>query len=612
MNTTRVRLHRHYLITVLCSTLLASCGVVNIQTPVRDSHVSSPVTVNLNWTADMQPGTNVEVTLDGVDISGQFQITGNRTASATVAMTPVFHTLVAGGSIYCWYCSGGSYSQTSTTNSFTVDASPGPSLSLNPSPLNADAGASANGTVSLSSQSPTAVSVTLTPQGGGSFQLNNSAAGQAVQVSVGANQTSAAFSVTGVSAGTGSVQATAAGYSPASSTVNIKPVIVTLSPTSGAPGSSVTVNGRGFLQGASVRFGQTAATTAFVSATVLNATVPSNLNGTQSVTVLAGGQSSNPATFSIGSAGPSPVVFRSSATDVQSFNFTTPGSASIISTQSATASPGSMVVGLSFNGTALVRSSSGNVQSFSVNGAGQITPASSAIATLSPVGAAVAASLNQVIRASATDIQVFSLTGTAFALQGTMSAASSSTGTGVDFAVVAGQSLAIRGYSGGMEASNITTPTAITLRGNNSVGGLSSTGVGVYVTGTRALRAYSNGLEVYDLTPNTPNRIAVNATGGLSGTGVAVTSDAQLARIVRATNSGIEVYQLSGTTITQLGSKNGALSPTGVAVVMKGTRVFRAHSSGVEEYDISTPANITLVSNTPATLSSTGVGIAVR
>jgi hypothetical protein len=615
MNTTRVQSQwwfPQFLLSVLCATLLASCGVVNIQTPARDSHVNSPVAVNLNWTADMQAGTNVEVTLDGADISNLFQVTGNRTASASIVMTPGLHTLVAGGNIYCWYCSGGSYSHTSTTASFTVDVSPGPSISLSPNPLNVDAGTSANGTVTLSSPSPGGVSVTLTPQGSGSFKLNNSIAGQPAQVTLGANQASAAFSVTGVTAGSGTVQATATGFSPATSTVNVKPVIVSLSPTSGAPGSSVTVNGRGFVPGASVRFGQTAATTTFMSATVLNAAVPSNLNGTQNVTVLAGGQTSNQVAFSIATAGPSPVVFRSSSTDVQSFNFTTPGAASLISTQSATASPGSMVVGLTFNGTLLVRSSSGNVQTFNVNGAGQITAASAVTATLSPVGAAVAASSNLVVRASATDIQVFSLTGTTPALQGTMSAASSSTGTGVDFAVVSGQSLAVRGYSGGVETFNITTPTAITLRGNNTGGGLSSTGVGIRVIGTLALRAYSNGLEVYDLTPTTPNRIASNVTGGLSGTGVAVTSDVQLARIVRATNSGIEVYQLSGTTLTKLGSMNGTLSPTGVAVAMKGTRVFRAHSSGVEEYDISAPSNITLAGNTPATLSSTGVGIAVR
>jgi hypothetical protein len=193
-----------------------------------------------------------------------------------------------------------------------------------------------------------------------------------------------------------------------------------------------------------------------------------------------------------------------------------------------------------------------------------------------------------------------------------MSAASSPTGTGIDFALVAGRSLAVRGYSGGVDVFDITAPTAITLRGNYTGAGLSSSGVGLRVIGTKAVRVFSGGIEVYDLTPTTPNRIALNQTGALSGTGVAVTSDAQLARIIRATNSGIEVYQLSGTTLTKIGSKNGALSPTGVAVTMKGNRVFRAQSNGVEEYDISTPADITLVGTIPATLSSTGVGIAVR
>jgi hypothetical protein len=602
----------HLVLPVFCTMMLASCGVVIIQTPATDSRVSSPVAVNLKWTADMQPGTSLEVALDGSDIASHFHVNPDRTANDTIIMNPGPHTLVAGGYIYCWYCVGGSYSHTSSTVHFTVVPPSGPSLSLSPDPIIVDADNSSNGMVTLDPPSSASVSITLMPQGSASFQINSSSAGQSVQVNVPANQQNASFTVTGIGAGTGTIHASATGFSSSAATIHVRPVITSINPNPASGGSTVTVQGHGFMQGAAVHFGQTSASTSVLSATELTTVVPSNLSGTQSVTVVAGGQTSNAIAFSIGVASPSPVVFRSSVSDVQSFNFTSPGSPSSISTQSTVSSPGVMVIGLSFSGAVLVRSSSSGIQTFSVNTAGQLAPGSSVSATLSPVGAAVAVTSNQIIRASASAMEIFSLTGTTPSLQGSISATSSPTGTGIAFAVVSGQPLAVRGYSSGVETFNITNPASVTLRGMNSSGGLSSTGVDLCVVGSTAVRAYSNGIEVYDLTPTVPNRTASDHSGALSGNGVGVASNAQLSRIVRATDKGIEVYQLTGTTLTMLGSKNGTLSPTGVAVTMTGNRVFRAHANGVEEYDISNPSDITLVSNTSATSSSTGVGIAVR
>lgn len=507
--------------------------------------------------------------------------------------------------------------QSEYAGSFSVVAPTTPTLALSPNPINVNAGATGTGTLTLSAASSANLSVTLTPQGSGAFQINNAPAGQAASVTVGANQTTATFTVAGVNASSGTVQAAAPGYTSGSSTVNVKPVITGLSPASGAPGSSVTVTGRGYVPGASVRFGQTAAATNFASSTQLTAAVPANVSGAQQVTVLAANQTSNAIGFTVTAAPPptpSPVVFRSSDSHVQSFNFTTSGSPSPINSLGTTLSPGMLVVGLGFNGAnVLVRSSASDIQTFSVNAAGQLALGSSAPATLSPVGAAILVRSNQVIRASASDIQVFSLSGTNLALQGSLGAALSSTGTGVDFTVINSRSLAVRGYSGGLEVFDITQPSTPSLRGNNNTTvGLSSMGVGVRVIGNRAIRAYSGGIEVFDLTPNNPSRITFNTTGALSGTGVGVDSDSSLSRIVRATNMGIEIFQLSGTTLTKLGAKNGALSPTGVAVAMVGNRVFRAESGGIEEYDISNPANIVLVGRITSTLSSTGVGIALR
>jgi hypothetical protein len=80
-------------------------------------------------------------------------------------------------------------------------------------------------------------------------------------------------------AGTASVTVTTSGgtSSGATFTINPKPTITSLSPssaTAGGPAFTLTVNGTGFLSGAAVTFGNAALATTFVSATKLTAAVP--------------------------------------------------------------------------------------------------------------------------------------------------------------------------------------------------------------------------------------------------------------------------------------------------------------------------------------------------
>jgi IPT/TIG domain len=63
------------------------------------------------------------------------------------------------------------------------------------------------------------------------------------------------------------------------------PTITSVSPTSGTPGTQVTITGTNFESGATVTFGSTAASAVFVSATQLTASVPSVGTGTYSLTV---------------------------------------------------------------------------------------------------------------------------------------------------------------------------------------------------------------------------------------------------------------------------------------------------------------------------------------
>jgi len=66
--------------------------------------------------------------------------------------------------------------------------------------------------------------------------------------------------------------------------LSLWPTMASVSPTSGAPGSIVTVTGKSFQPGALVTFGSTAAVTTFVNSTQLTAVIPA-VTGTMSVTV---------------------------------------------------------------------------------------------------------------------------------------------------------------------------------------------------------------------------------------------------------------------------------------------------------------------------------------
>ncbi len=83
-------------------------------------------------------------------------------------------------------------------------------------------------------------------------------------------------------------------------TTNPAPVISSLSPTSGAAGSSITINGSNLGSSDTVSFGSTAATITSSSSTSLTVTVPSGLAaGAYNVTVTASGSTSNAETFTV-------------------------------------------------------------------------------------------------------------------------------------------------------------------------------------------------------------------------------------------------------------------------------------------------------------------------
>jgi len=109
-------------------------------------------------------------------------------------------------------------------------------------------------------------------------------------------------------AGTASVKVTTSGGTSNAATFTIKPhpAITSLSPSSaktGGAGFTLTVNGTGFVSGATVKFGSAALTTTFVSATQLKAAVPSayiSKAATVSVAVVVPGAiTSNAVSFTV-------------------------------------------------------------------------------------------------------------------------------------------------------------------------------------------------------------------------------------------------------------------------------------------------------------------------
>lgn len=82
--------------------------------------------------------------------------------------------------------------------------------------------------------------------------------------------------------------------------VDTTPTIASLTPTSGPVGSPVTIAGTNFGTTPSVSFGSTAATTSSVSPTSITVEVPASLGlGAVDVTVTAGGETSNAASFEV-------------------------------------------------------------------------------------------------------------------------------------------------------------------------------------------------------------------------------------------------------------------------------------------------------------------------
>jgi hypothetical protein len=411
--------------------------------------------------------------------------------------------------------------------------------------------------------------------------------------------------------GSATVTASASGFQNGSLTVNVHPVITSLSPTSGAPHTVVTINGAGFANGATLNFGNQNLSTTFVSSSQLTATVPIIAAGRQSLTLTINGQTSRGASFLVLGATPSHIVFRSSDTEVQSFDFSNPAQPTPIDHQSATpATAAAPSLGLNGGGN-LLRTTSADIQVFTVTPDGHMAQLAQLSAQPSPTGTAAAANGGTMFRGIDIGLQSFRLSGTSLTLLNSIAGTVSAYGIGLD---VAGN-IAVRAHSAGIDVFDVSNPTNMRLVGTSNTGLPSMTGVDlkIFAGGTRAVRAHSTGIEIYNISqPAAPVLIGANNSGVPSAVGVAVAVSASGTIAVRAHPTGIEIYDLTAATFPQLGTASSAGSPTGVAVAICDSTAFLGLASGIEAFSIANPSNPSRLGDINATPAVTGVASTCR
>lgn len=288
--------------------LIATMGTANVTVADPGGATSTGATFTVNrpppTITSLSPssatvgGAAFTLTINGTSFGSGAKVKWNGTAMATTYFSSTMLTAAVPGSLIA---TPGTASVTVTT---VIGTSAGTTFTINPPPPTI---------ASLSPSSATA--------GGASFTLTingtNFVSGATVQWGttalttsfVSASQLTAAVPAGLIAtAGTASVTVTTTAGTSGGATFTIKTppsTITSLSPSSAKAGGAaftLTVNGTNFVPGATVKWGTTALTTTFVSASQLTAAVPAGLiaaAGTASVTVTTTAGTSAGSTFTI-------------------------------------------------------------------------------------------------------------------------------------------------------------------------------------------------------------------------------------------------------------------------------------------------------------------------
>jgi hypothetical protein len=328
---------------------------------------------------------------------------------------------------------------------------------------------------------------------------------------------------------------------------------------------------------------------------------------------------------------PTQLVFRSTDSEVESFDFSDPAHPAEIDHQPATPAgvpsppgcrpqdctgPASPSLALDTAGH-LLRTTIGDVQVFNVTADGHLTLLAGLSVQPSFTSLALAANGTTIFRAIDVGLQSLQLNGSLLGSPSLVNGTVSAANVGLD---VFG-TIAVRAHPTGIDVFNVTNPANMRLLGIGT-GTVSLTGVDakIFARGTRAIRAGSSGIEVYDLSqPAAPQLMGANNTGTPSFGQVAIVVDVGGARAVRITNNGIEVYDLTAVGFPRIdnctpnnGNCGSTASTTGVAAAISGNTVFRGLTAGAEAFDITNPRAPVRLGSIPATSAFAGVGLTGR
>ena len=217
-----------------------------------------------------------------------------------------------------------------------------------------------------------------------------------------------------------------------------------------------------------------------------------------------------------------------------------------------------------------------------------------------------------VFRSGSGDVQSFALSSTnAWSLLDTQSATPSPGNFVVGLALTAAGQL-LRTSASDVQIFTIGSTSTLALASTTAAATLSGTGASIATSGTMVVRGSNSGIQTFTLSGSTLTAAGIG-NGGLASTGVGV--DTTGTRAVRATSTGIEVFTLgSGAVPTSFGSNmSGAQTSTNPAVRIfaGGTRAVRAHDSGIEIYDI-TLTNVPRTGFAPGGPSASGTAVALN
>jgi hypothetical protein len=557
--------------------LLSGCNVVIKNPPDQATVLIPAVAVNVDLPPFYRAGT-FGAQLNDADITSQFTVDAqNRTADANLTLIPGQYILDVTA---CWIININFFLQPPWPTQGCSSARAQfnrvqPSLVLAPSGL----------TVPVSQINSATVQAIPAPTSNLIVTLSSTPVGKLsapAYVTVPANSATAInIQLQGMAPGSANLNASANGYIGATlNSIAVPPLVTQLSPTSGPVGTAVTATGAGFIAPVTAHFGTTSAPVTLTSATQLSAPVPNGLAaGATQFTVTSGGQTSSSVTFTVNASAASNdiALFRATNDRIEILQFTpkTPFSSStfqLLGSVPTSTSPGMISVGLCRDGARLAWTGASDVKLFSIGGTMTAPTLTQVAATPLPTN--------------------LSGTGTACAFLSTTPAA------------------LVRGTDNGVESLDPTTTPLAKFGGFN--GALAPLGVSMIAASPRVWRSYPDGLEEYSLSSmGVPSRVAnftTNITASTTGTSVAWLSFG--ATLVRASNVGIDILDVTGSPSRVSFLNTGGASSAGVGVSIVGTRVVRATDMGIEIYDASIPSTpVRCAFRNTGGSSATGVGV---